>query len=174
MTKNIYGGGSKTNENGLQFEQETSLSEALLKIDGYKIINNLVYFKGNYIGIEAGKNLLYTKILVPKNIDYTKILSKKLLPDEAFYNAIDDTIYIVEKKFQSVAGSVDEKLQTCGFKKRQYIKLFNPLCIKVVYLYVLNDWFKQPQYKDVLEYIRECGCIYFFNEIPLDYLHLPR
>jgi hypothetical protein len=48
------------------------------------------------------------------------------------------------KNILSVAGSVDEKLQTCDFKRKQYLKLVQPLGIKVEYVYVLNDWFKQP------------------------------
>jgi len=48
-------------------------------------------------------------------------------------------------KFQKVAGSVDEKLQTCGFKKRQYTELLKPLDINVEYIYILNDWFQQDQ-----------------------------
>lgn len=71
-------------------------------------------------------------------------------------------------------GSVDEKLQTCDFKKKQYKKLFDPLRIEVEYYYVLNDYFDQPQYDDVFEYIESVGCRFFFNEIPIDELGLPR
>ena len=53
-----------------------------------------------------------------------------------------------------------------------YKKLFTPLGYKVVYLYVFNDWFKHPRYRDILDYIKENGCYYFFNEIPLDFLGL--
>jgi hypothetical protein len=70
-------------------------------------------------------------------------------------------------KFQYVAGSVDEKLQTCDFKKKQYTKLLREAGIKVEYIYVLNDWFAKPDYRNVLEYVKEVGCHYFFNEIPL-------
>lgn len=80
--------------------------------------------------------------------------------------------YIIEKKFQNSAGSVDEKLPGCDFKKRIYQKLFKNLNYKVEYLYVLSDWFKQAQYRDVLEYIREVECHYFFNEIPLSFLKI--
>lgn len=172
MAKNIYGGGSQTNANGLQFEQETDLKDALLRIDGCKLQNNRLYFNNQYMGILASKNNLYKLLLEPYGINYQNIISKKLLPDEAIYLVNQKTVFIIEKKFQNVAGSVDEKLQTCGFKKRQYTKLFNPLGINVEYLYIFNDWFAQPQYKDVLEFIEENNCSYFFNEIPLDFLGL--
>lgn len=38
MAKNIHGGGSKTNANGLKFEQETQLQTALTNI-GLRILN---------------------------------------------------------------------------------------------------------------------------------------
>jgi len=79
----------------------------------------------------------------------------------------------IEKKFQNANGSVDEKLQTFGFKLWQYSKLFNPLNIKVKYFYVLSDWFKQNKYADTLEYMKKNNCNYFFNEIPSNFLGLP-
>jgi hypothetical protein len=79
----------------------------------------------------------------------------------------------VEIKFQSVAGSVDEKLQTCDFKTKQYKKLMSQLNIEVEYIYILNDWFKKPEYKDTLDYIISVNCQYYFQYIPLHKLNLP-
>ena len=76
-------------------------------------------------------------------------------------------------KFQGVAGSVDEKLQTCDFKVKQYRKLMAPLNIEVEYIYILNDWFKKHQYKDTLDYVIAVGCQYYFNYLPLQKLGLP-
>ena len=106
-------------------------------------------------------------------MDYKSILSKKLLPD-ALLVIIRETLFIIEVKYQQVAGSVDEKLQTCDFKRKQYLKLVQPLGIKVEYVYVLNDWFKHPSYKDVLAYINSVNCHYKFNELPLSWLGLPK
>jgi hypothetical protein len=44
---------------------------------------------------------------------------------------------------------------------------------KVEYVYVLNDLFKNPSYKDVLDYINSVNCHYKFNELPLAWLGLP-
>lgn len=173
MSKNIYGGGSQTNANGLKFEQETDLRSALLEIPGYTIVENELYFNNAFIGKIACKHDLYRVLLEPNGINYKDIISKKLLPDEAIYLKRAKTVFIIEKKFQNVAGSVDEKLQTCDFKKKQYTKLFSLLNIKVEYVYVLNDWFTNAQYRDVLQYIKESNCHYFFNEISLDFLGLP-
>lgn len=80
---------------------------------------------------------------------------------------------ILEVKFKAVAGSVDEKLQTCDFKRKQYAKLMAPLNIEVEYIYILSDWFKKPEYKDVLDYIISVGCQYYFGYLPLQKLGLP-
>jgi len=119
-----------------------------------------------------------TRLGEPNLVDgaklYTKIISAQLLPDEAIFVVSKNTVYIVEKKTQSKGGSVDEKLQTCDFKLKQYKKLFSPLNKEVSYSYLLDkDWFKNPRYKDTLDYIISVGCKYYFNYIPLDAIGLP-
>ncbi len=176
MTKkhNIYGGGAQTNANGLEFERDTSLDDALLAA-GYTIEESYVYDRDhNIIGLSIPKNNLYKNFLEKEKIDYRKYNSKKWLPDEAFLNNKTKTIYIIEKKYQQTSGSVDEKLPNCDFKKKEYEKLFNPLGIKVKYLYVFNNWFNHPQYKDVLEYILSVDCEYYFNNIPFNRLGLKK
>lgn len=74
------------------------------------------------------------------DIDWRNIISKKLLPDGSFI--IQNTLFIIEVKYQQGEGSVDVKLQTCDFKQKQYLKLVVPLELKVEYVYVLGDWFK--------------------------------
>jgi hypothetical protein len=76
-------------------------------------------------------------------------------------------------KFQKVAGSVDEKLQTCDFKKKQYKKLMSAINVDVEYIYILSDWFKHHSYKDTLDYIISVGCQYYFEYLPLNKLGLP-
>ena len=82
-------------------------------------------------------------------------------------------MFIIEVKSQVVAGSVDEKLQTCDFKKKQYQKLLSKLNIEVEYVYILSEWFRNKRYKDVLDYIQSVRCQYYFNYIPLQKLGLP-
>lgn len=168
---NRYGGGARTNENGLTFEQTTSLDEALLD-KGY-ILRGCEVFDGNeLIGLSVPKHEIYSVFLEREGIDYRDFNSKKWLPDECFINLITRTAYIIEKKFQNSSGSVDEKLPGCHFKKWEYEKLFNEIDFEVEYLYVFNDWFLDPRYADTLEYIERMGCHYYFNQIPLDFLGL--
>lgn len=171
MKKNSNKGNSTTT--GLKFEKNVNLNDSLLK-EGYTINNDnieKIYLNGELIGYSLQKNSLY-KWLINQGINWKNLISKKLLPDDCFYNIKTDTIYILEKKYQQTTGSVDEKPQTCGFKMFEYKKLFNNKISNIKFCYIFNDWFKKDEYKDMLEYIKLNDCEYFFNEIPLNYLGL--
>lgn len=165
----IGGGNTKT---GLLFEKRVNILTLLKNKKGYNIKKNLIFYEGKEVAKSFKKNALY-KYLESKNLNYKKYISKKLLPDEAIYVIVNNTLFIIEIKFQKVAGSVDEKLQTCDFKRKQYAKLMAPLNIEVEYFYILNDWFRKPEYKDVLDYVISVGCQYYFHYLPLQKLGLP-
>jgi len=169
-------GGANT-KTGLVFEGKTDLQTFLSQQKGYSCkSNHLGWVDVLYQEVQVAsifkKHDLY-KFLNYRNVNHDSILSKKLLPDDSIYVVVNNTFFIIECKFQKVAGSVDEKLQTCDFKKKQYKKLLSQLNMEVEYIYLLNDWFKQGQYKDVLEYIISVGCSYYFEYIPLTRFGLP-
>ena len=166
---NTHGGGAQTNVNGLNFENQTSL-DAVLQSMGFSVQDCEVKLGEKIIGWSVPKMKLYSKFLKPRNIDYKDFNSKQWQPDECFINAQNNVAYIIEKKYQEVPGSVDEKLPGCHFKKLEYEKLFSPLKYKVEYIYVFNNWFYASEYRDVMEYIIYVGCRYYFNEIPIDFL----
>ncbi len=166
-------GGAKT-LTGLRFESRITLEKAISQLAGYTVSKDVVYFKGNRIAEFYGKYKLYKKLLEPNGIYYSTIISKRLVPDDAILIIKDRTLFIIEMKFQQGTGSVDEKLQTCDFKNKQYRKLLAPLNISVKYCYVLSDWFRKKEYKDVWDYVKSVGCYYFFEEIPLEFLDLPK
>jgi len=168
-TKGTGGGNTIT---GLNFEKEIDIIKLLRSKKGYKVDGNIIYYEEKEVARSFRKDALYV-YLKSKGIDYKTILSKKLLPDEAIYVIVNDTLFIIEVKFQKVAGSVDEKLQTCDFKRKQYAKLMAPLNIEVEYIYILSDWFRSPSYKDVCDYIISVGCQYYFRYLPLQKLGLP-
>lgn len=173
-THNIYGGGAQTNINGLQFERDTSLDEALINA-GYNVENYEVYDSQNLlIGLSVQKHKLYSIFLENNGINYSDYNSKKWLPDEAFINYNNKTVYIIEKKYQSTAGSVDEKLPNCDFKKKEYEKLFHPLGYGVKFIYVLSDYYNKQKYADFFEYIKYVNCEYYFNELPFEALGLKK
>lgn len=169
-------GGANT-KTGLVFEGKTDLRTFLCSQLGYSCVDNkqgwvTVLYKGEDVASIFKKTALY-KFLEYRGIDWRSILSKRLLPDDSIYVVINNTFFIIECKFQQVAGSVDEKLQTCDFKKKQYKKLLAQLNMEVEYIYLLSDWFKQPCYQDVLDYIVSVGCSYYFEYIPLQKFGLP-
>lgn len=170
-TPNTHGGGALTNAHGLRFEQTTSLNEALINA-GLRLSHSgeVCDSLGFVLGYSKSKHE-FLRFLEENDVDLS-VNSDTLLPDDAFINIGNKTVYIIEKKFQSVAGSVDEKLQTCLYKKRQYAKLVYQMNYGIEYTYVLSDWFRRPKYHDVLEFIEDVGCFYFYNELPLDFLGL--
>ena len=177
---NKYGGGTNTNKHGLQFEQDTSLYDAI-KNAGLKTeqvsedeapLTHKVFQNNEFIGYITGKKQLYKHFLNPRGVNQKEIHTKEMQPDDVFINIKEQIAYIFEKKFQNTAGSTDEKLHGCDFNKRQFQKLFEPIGYKVEYIYILNDWFKQPVYGDSLQYMTDTGCKYYFNELPLDVIGL--
>ena len=104
----------------------------------------------NKHGINVTKYSLY-RYMKSKGLNWEDYISRRLLPDEAYLDYDNDELRIYEKKFQKSNGSADEKPQTC--------------VSKVTYTYILSDWFKQPCYKDMLDYIKSVeGCDYYFCE----------
>lgn len=166
------GTGGANTKTGLVFEKRTDLLTAISSLPGYSVKSNVIFYKSEEVARSYKKNNLYL-YLASQGVNYRKILSKRLIPDEAMYVIVNNTLYIIEMKFQQVTGSVDEKLQTCDFKKKQYKKLMAPLNIEVEYIYILSNWFRKPQYKDTLDYVISVGCQYYFEYLPLQKLGLP-
>ena len=82
-------------------------------------------------------------------------------PDECFINEITKTIFIIEKKFQQVSGSVCEKIQTPDFKIWQYNRTFPKY--NIVYIYCLSEWFKK-KCKAEIEYLKYKNIPVFFSD----------
>lgn len=165
----IGGGSTKT---GLIFEKKIDILTLLHSTKGYQVKKNIIFYKDKEVARSYRKRALY-RFVESQGVDYKKILSKRLEPDEALYVVVNNTLFIIEMKFQKVGGSVDEKLQTCDFKKKHYSKLMAPLNIEVQYIYILSDWFRKPIYKDVCDYIISVGCHYYFEYLPLQKIGLP-
>ena len=163
---------------GLKFEREVDFQALIKAIPGYEVkglsgkAGMGVFFEGDLVARCFRKYDFY-RFLSESGVVWKNLITKKLLPDDALLVIIRETLFIIEVKYQQVGGSVDEKLQTCDFKRKQYLKLVSPLNLKVEYVYVLNGWFKKPEYKDVLDYIHSVNCHYRFNELPLTWLGLP-
>ena len=172
MKKGGFGGGNT--KTGLIFEGKTDLATFLSKQPGYSMPNEEeVYYDGELVARVFKKHKFYNIFLVELGINWREHISKQLLPDDSIYVLMNNVLFIIECKHQETAGSVDEKLQTCDFKKKEYQKLMSQANIDVEYIYLLDNWFRDPKYKDVLDYIHSVGCDYYFEYIPLTRLGLP-
>lgn len=173
-----HGKGGKNTGTGLSFEKKADIFSLFENLDGYSIKESKnragvhIYYAGKIIA-RCFKKYEFYRFLAEYGIKWKEHISRQLIPDTGLFVIVRDTLFIIEIKFQQVPGSVDEKLQTCDFKRKQYSKLVRSQEWKVEYVYVLNDWFKQEKYKDVLEYIHSMNCHYLFNKVPLKWLGLP-
>ena len=61
------------------------------------------------IGENISKHALY-RFLASRDIKWDNYISKKLLPDEAYYDEVNNKVVIYEKKYQQTSGSADENL----------------------------------------------------------------
>ncbi len=180
----IRGGlGGANTQTGITFEGNVDIVTYLNReIDGYRCIAKPlvrkktmgfdIYYNNDLVAESFKKHELY-RYLEQIGINWTTTLSKQLLPDDAIYVIHENTVFIIEIKYQEVSGSVDEKLQTCGFKLKQYKRLFAPLNHNVEYIYILNNWFRDSKYRDTLDYIIEMNCKYYFEFLPLHEIGLP-
>lgn len=166
------GVGGHLTKTGLRFEEIVDIKKALSSLETFNIEGHKIVKNSKPVGEIYSKHEFY-KFLERKGVDWEKVISKKLLPDIAILVYKTNTFFVLEVKYQEVEGSTDEKLQTCDFKIKQYRKLIKPLRYKVRYVYVLNDWFRNHRYKDVLNYIKTIdGCDYLFSIVSRGYLGL--
>lgn len=160
---------SRDTMSGLLFEQRVSGKAPGIPL--HKAALRQYYEKetGEYYSLSKmspGKNngIPHDKLERAEKFEGKFLFTRALEPDEAYLDKELSTLTIFEKKFQDTNGSADEKIQTCGFKIKQYRKLAERLGIKNVYfIYILSDWFKNPYYRDALEFIESIeGCSYYF------------
>jgi hypothetical protein len=169
-------GGSNTGT-GLIFEKKNGLKEAFRIATNFQLNKNeLVDSTGNVVAIAGDKSRdFYSKILNCKEIDMKRsgVLSKGLRPD-GFVAPIDsDVVFIIELKTQRTKGSVDEKLQTCVFKKDRYDAMLALVGKRSKMVYILKgSWFSKPEYKDTLDFMDRQGTIVCFDELPLEVVGL--
>ncbi len=167
--KGTGAGGAKTNETGLSFEEdvylkgwiedkgyqlnpigETSSKRSVL----YEILDN-----GEVIAYYGRQNKIYLALqkIEPliTNEYISEVFSRKINPDAFIISKKPKVLTIFEKKWQQSAGSVDEKIQTAPFKIAMFEKLLRNFNISVRYQYILSEWFRSAQYRNIKEYYED-------------------
>ena len=132
-------GGSNTNKNGIPYEILTELNTEYNVISHNKYSKQIIFNNNKnklFILTKQGQLFKYMNNYIDKNISKAHGCKN---PDECFIDEISNIIFIIEKKFQQVNGSVCEKIQTPDFKIWQYNRTFPNF--KIVYIYCLSDWF---------------------------------
>lgn len=186
---NKNGGGANTNKNGLGFEELTSLADHFkndlsiryrltdyqikpqYKLNGSKDYKFAVYdkIKHKQIGVITKQMQFYNVLYQLYGIKNNNVKNWK--PDEAFFNTDKKTLFIVEKKYQNRAGSVDEKIFGFNAKRILYQNLFNTqmkepvIPVEFIALFNSSWWLYGPQnYHDYFDTLRNDGIKIMFDK----------
>lgn len=151
MNKGKGAGGANTNKNGLPYEDMTDLSNCYTVVQQNNYDMVIKFHEHEKIFNKTRQSNLF-KCMKPHIDDKVTKAHGCKNPDECYIDHESKVVFIIEKKFQQVSGSVCEKIQTCDFKLWQYKRTFPDF--EVVYIYCLSDWFKDNCQAE-LEYFEE-------------------
>lgn len=153
----ITGGtGGANTQTGAIFEMETDLKQNLINagID----INNVIFCKQHD----------FPRLMKKHNFNMREQFGKEFHPDEAFI--LNNELFVIEKKYQCVQGSVDEKIQTGPYKKLIYETCAKALGLKkATYIYLLKEEaFNKPKYTThQIPYLRQNNIPVYFDNFPI-------
>jgi hypothetical protein len=101
-------------------------------------------------------------------IEVSEVFGKNFLPDEAFI--YHNHLFVIEKKYQKVSGSVDEKIQTGPYKKLVYETCAELAGLNgATYIYLLCSNFNNPKYtKHQIPYLRDNNIPVYFDNFPIN------
>ncbi len=148
-TKGTGAGGAQTNKNGLPYESLTDLKTEYTVVSTDKYCSHIKFPQCDKTWVSTGQSKFFKCMEPYMNKTVYKAHGCKH-PDECYVDHCSNTIFILEKKFQHVTGSVCEKIQTSSFKIWEYSRMFPDF--RIVYMYCLSDWFK-TNCKAELEYL---------------------
>ena len=152
-------GGSKTNKNGLSYEEATSLDDRITIVEKNRFSNIIRFADSKKLYTKTKQADLFKDMKDEINTDIEKGHGCKN-PDECYIDKDLKNLFIIEKKFQQCPGSVCEKIQTPDFKLWQYSRTFPDYAI--IYVFCLSDWFKKNCIAE-LEYLDFKNIPYFWG-----------
>ncbi len=147
INKGTGAGGANTNINGLSFEEKTSIEPYLEK---YKYIKKEIKIKQRK-GVYYEYNNNDITIIYFKKNSFKLYFEKEFKintyrqPDEAYLinNKGTFILKILEKKNQNVEGSVEDKLKTGAFNRREYelmVNIHNEYKFTVIYCFCVSKF----------------------------------
>lgn len=163
QTKGVGAGGSNTNKNGLSYEELTDLGTEYQEHSTNETSSVITFNSHPDNKLISTKQSKMFKCM-SHAIDETVIKAHGCKnPDECYIDESKKIIFIIEKKFQQVSGSVCEKIQSAGFKNWQYSRTFPKY--KIIYIYCLSSWFEK-NCKAELEYLKSNHIQVFWGNSP--------
>ena len=159
INKGTGAGGSKTNKNGLLYEELTDLDDRITIFQKSKYSNTIKFDNNGRYFIKTKQSNLFKCMENKVNKGIKKAHGCKN-PDECYIDEESKKMFIIEKKFQQCGGSTCEKIQTPDFKLWQYTRSFPGYTI--IYIYCLSEWFKE-NCKAELEYLDYKEIRYFWG-----------
>ena len=161
INKGTGAGGSKTNHNGLSFEEKTSIEP---KLDEYKYTKKDIKIKNKkgvyYEYKDDNINIIYFKknsfkLYFEKEFNFQSSAIYRQ-PDEAYLIKINNEyiLKILEKKNQNVEGSVEDKLKTGAFNRREYELMVNNDThkFKIGYCFCVSKFLQDKLESDNIKY----------------------
>ena len=163
--------GSKAARNGKDFEKICGLNPDKLHPKYYfdemnKNNNKFIIFDGTKVVCESHPQKRFKSYLDKVGISPKDMDMPNLEPDNFILNFENNTIYVIEIKFQNKEGSVDEKPQAYLFRQRYFNDLFKSMGMEVKLIYVFSDWFKMEKYNYLRKNMDQDGVKYYYNELP--------
>jgi hypothetical protein len=161
-------GGFKTTKNGINFENMTCNITNLIENGFYMKKNNTYWYLKKYYGTKIIRFIppkLFKKYIFDRFGIY---VYRK--PDEVYI--INDgnnwTIKIIEKKFQNVPGTIEDKLWAGPAYKHDYQMMFPEF--KIEYIFVVNEFLAErimstrPKYKSLKKFLKSHNIKLVFGE----------
>ena len=176
INKGTGAGGANATLSGGSFEKKTSLEDKLIEKKFIKHIMNKSKNGYYYEKKESNYNIIYfNQNGFNKYVEKEYSVQTYRKPDEAIIIENDDNVHIIilEKKNQNVDGSVEEKLKTGAFTRREYEIMFSEnkkYKFKISFCFVLSKFLQNkfesdiPKYINMKKIMKEDKIKYFFGD----------
>jgi len=175
LNKGVGAGGANTTINGLSFENKTSIENKLLENNYIKVIMDTKKKYGYYFEYKNNNNKIIYMTQAGFKLYFKKTFNIEVYkqPDEAFliFSNNEYHLKILEKKNQNTDGSIEDKLKTGQFNRREYEKMLNKYVLfNISYAFCISHFLQEKfesnkiKYKNMKEIMNEDGIKLFYGD----------